>query len=265
MPPAPRIPRLEPAFEVVPGRSIGPVALGMGQAEVDALGPARAPEIVAHFDAGGVCGRVAARVPTVDFDVPQFYLAGALLNGEKCAEVDALFESLGARLHRDHAFTEAASVGLVGVRWDRLESYTWIEVMPPRSGEARAGPLTRPASTFIEVVPGRSVGPAVVGMTRAVWDAIDERIGGLTVEFEAGRLVEIQVLVPWKAGEPPFFTLGGTVLNGLRAWEIDHVFADFGTVVRSYGGSNVTGAGIWGTKWENSDWFYHCIGVSAAT
>jgi hypothetical protein len=243
-----------PTFEIVPGQSVGPVRLGMNAAEVAALGAQGIKEIEAVFDEAGACRLIRAKVPEHPLERPRFSLAGRLLNGLPATEVDALLASLAADVRHEHALTHALSIGLFAIVWNRLQHYKWLVVVRPGDAQsvARRGMDSEPG--VLDIVPGRSIGPVVLGMSRDEYAAVESRAPSVEPWFRrGGKCDRIVAWVPLAYGQPPFFRLAGHILNGLWANEVDGVFQ-----------CDVPAVGLSACKWEYIDEYYTSVSVFAA-
>ena len=135
-----------------------------------------------------------------------------------------------------------------------------------------------------EVVPGRSIGPVRLGMTRADVGALDlgwrisepeslsvpfvrpgdawgHQEPGLRVGFEAGVCNHLAAVLPMEAGFPRF-ELSGRPLNGIESEKlVDLLRAMGGLPEQSYGGVSARDLGVEASKWEASDSFFTAVRV----
>lgn len=136
-------------YEVLPGRSIGPVRLGMTRAEVEGLGlgPRLEDERFIHFPVpvsggrwdwssvglrayfeGGACGRIEA---WLSVNQSNFRLSGRVLDGMDAAEFAALLDSLGGTVEPSSASVAAPSLGIRAAKWESADSFIGnVEVFP---------------------------------------------------------------------------------------------------------------------------------------
>jgi hypothetical protein len=133
------------------------------------------------------------------------------------------------------------------------------------------------------IVPGRSIGPFELGMTREEIEALGIQPGkpladnkgvyyplvdmdeealrkasyprpGVNVTFdESGRCHRIEAILSYDA-TPPVFTLYGSVANGMTAGAVASILREIATDVRFfYASVHSASAGLQATKWEASD------------
>jgi hypothetical protein len=135
------------ALEIVPGRSIGAVVLGMTRDEVRALGPHRDLEdgtgvflpsggppdaregITASFGSDGLCDRIEAFYAS---GPPLFRLRDRVVNGLGAENVEALFREYSPEIRRSYGSIEAPAAGISGVKWEAGDfDLCAIDVFPP--------------------------------------------------------------------------------------------------------------------------------------
>jgi hypothetical protein len=141
-------------------------------------------------------------------------------------------------------------------------------------------------TTEYEIVPGESIGPFRLGMTRreigqardrarrhGVRFPIEEipRQGvsggfptpGVTVTYDAeDRCCKLQALFGYKP-KPPVFTLFGHVVNGMTDKTLASILRSAGFDVKfSYASVVSRSAGLEAIKWEASDEHIMCINVT---
>ena len=145
----PRLLGVPDAFEIVPGRSIGAVVLGMTRKEVDALGPSRPLEdgtgvffpahdrtdsragITASFGPDGRCTRIEAFFGS---GPPLFRLRDRVVNGLAAEQVEALVREYSPDLRHSYGSFTAPAAGISGVKWERDDfDLCAIDVFPPGS------------------------------------------------------------------------------------------------------------------------------------
>jgi hypothetical protein len=136
---------------------------------------------------------------------------------------------------------------------------------------------------YLAIVPGESIGPFTLGMSRAQIEALDvwprlELEGsthypmadlpeqtlrgkayvqpqpGINVTYDAsGFCNRLEAILPYRV-TPPVFTLCGRVANGMTAREAASVLAAIASdVKRVYGAIHSLAAGIRATRWEAGD------------
>lgn len=141
-------------FDIVPGRSIGPILLGMTRDEVWALGlgpcrdlddasgiffpmtdgPHAREGITAQFGADGRCRRIEAFFAP---GPPLFRLRGRLVNDFPAAAVEEIFRELTPDVRRSYGAIEAPAAGISGCRWERDDlCLCSIDVFPPEPTSA---------------------------------------------------------------------------------------------------------------------------------
>jgi hypothetical protein len=145
-----------------------------------------------------------------------------------------------------------------------------------------------------EIVPGRSIGPFELGMTRAQVEGLSirpmrrlengshyyplievtearlaEMVGfpssGVTVSFDGdGRCRKISALFGYSK-EPPLFSLLGEVVNGMKYTRSLLLLESIATDVKcGYGSVSSASAGVSATKWEYIDEEIVCVAVEPA-
>jgi hypothetical protein len=114
-----------------------------------------------------------------------------------------------------------------------------------------------------EIIPGESIGPFKLGMTRDEIERLSIRPmktgghfpqPGIYVYYDAaGRCNKIEAIFGYKPS-PPTFTLLGHIVNGMTDKEMAGILASIATDVRfSYASVYSLSAGLRATKWEASD------------
>ena len=108
------------------------------------------------------------------------------------------------------------------------------------------------------IVPGKSIGPFKLGMTRAEISEQPLRPNspstgfpspGVSVDYDQdGRCNKLHAVFSYRR-EPPIFTLFGHVVNGMKESRFRALVGGRGT----YSGSVAPARGIRAAKWEHSD------------
>jgi hypothetical protein len=143
-----------PVHAIVPGRSIGPIALGMTREQVEASGPGpdttTGPDgsmrfsmggawndphqgITVWFDGSGRCCRLGA-VFSYDLSPPVFTLLGRIVNGMTTGDAFDLIRAAAPDARWTYGGPEAASLGLSVSTWEASDDQimsAWVE--PPRA------------------------------------------------------------------------------------------------------------------------------------
>ena len=141
-------------------------------------------------------------------------------------------------------------------------------------------------TTEYEIIPGESIGPFRLGMTRReIGEARDlaRRDGvrfpmedvpqqglstgspnpGVTITYDAeGKCCKLQAVFGYKP-KPPVFTLFGHVVNGMTDKTLASILRSaVGDVAFSYASVVSRSAGLEAIKWEASDEHIMCINVT---
>ena len=114
-----------------------------------------------------------------------------------------------------------------------------------------------------EIVPGESIGPFKLGMTREEIEALDARPlapqsgmpspGVVVLYDEEDRCRQIVAIFSYD-GSPPVFTLFGQVVNGMTEGHFAALLRTSGADVRhAYAATRSPSAGIRASKWEHAD------------
>ena len=146
---------------------------------------------------------------------------------------------------------------------------------------------------YIEIIPGESIGPFKLGMTREQIEELDIRprmdldekstyyplvdidvkeiqsrstssfpSPGVNVYYDtSGTCHRLRAIFEYEPC-PPVFTLCGNVTNGISGCEVKSILQSIASDVRhSYGSFDSLSAGIRATKWEVGDEPIMCITV----
>lgn len=118
-------------------------------------------------------------------------------------------------------------------------------------------------SARYEIVPGESIGPFRLGMTREEIEALDTRAlapqgggpspGVFVLYDERDRCCKIVATFSYD-GSPPIFTLFGQMVNGMTEGRFVALLRTAGcSVQHSYAAAGSPSAGIRAAKWERTD------------
>jgi hypothetical protein len=119
---------------------------------------------------------------------------------------------------------------------------------------------------YFEIIPGESIGPFKLGMTREQIEELDIRpripSPGVNVYYDtSGTCHSLRAIFEYWP-YPPVFTLCGHVTNGMSGSKVKSILRSIASDVRhSYGSFDSLSAGIRATKWEAGDEPIMCITV----
>ena len=126
-----------------------------------------------------------------------------------------------------------------------------------------------------EIIPGESIGPFKLGMSRAEIENLNirpmeefkDRSGvefptlGVKVHYdESGQCKQIEACVFSVSADMAGFTLAGRLVNDISEHDAKELFRSISSNIRFfYGGFELPSAGLKALKWENSDDFIYAI------
>lgn len=145
-------------YEIVPGKSIGPLELGMTKEQIEELGisPRRdfedgsgayyplvdideetlrkahypRPGVNVHYDASGVCHRIDA-IFAYDLSPPVFTLYGHVVNGLTDRQIASILQSIVSDVEFSYASVKSTSAGLLATKWEASDDHIMaIQIMP---------------------------------------------------------------------------------------------------------------------------------------